>query len=165
MNYSGIINCSIVDGDGFRVALFLSGCRHHCIGCHNKDTWDFNNGKPYTEEVENVLFDRLDKPYVKGLTLTGGDPLYHKDEVLNIVTKFRERFGNTKDIWLYTGFTMNEIIERGMKNIINNVDVVVDGRFVLEKRDISLAFRGSTNQIIWEKDKDGNFVKSKLNGD
>ena len=76
MNYSGIINCSIVDGEGFRVSLFISGCKHHCEGCHNKETWDFNHGKPYTEKVEEVLFDRLSSPHIKGLTLTGGDPLY-----------------------------------------------------------------------------------------
>ena len=81
MNYSGIINCSIVDGIGFRTTLFISGCKHCCNGCQNLQTWDFNYGKPYTKEVEEVLFDRISKDYIEGLTLSGGDPLFSADEV------------------------------------------------------------------------------------
>lgn len=164
MNYSGIINCSIVDGEGFRTSLFISGCKHCCEGCHNKDTWNFKFGKEYTQDVEDILFDRISKPYIKGLTLTGGDPLYSTDEVLGIAKRFRERFGDTKTIWLYTGFTMGEIqSDEKMKELVNLCDVVVDGMYKKDERDTSIAFRGSRNQIIWEKDENGLFVHSKLN--
>ena len=106
MNYSGIINCTIVDGNGFRVALYLSGCNHRCEGCHNKETWDFNFGKEYTHKVEEILFDRIDKPFIKGLTLTGGDPLYHSAEVLELLKRFRERFGETKFVCIYSCFSI-----------------------------------------------------------
>ena len=159
MNYSGIINCSIVDGKGFRVALYLSGCKHHCEGCHNKETWDFNSGKPYTKEVEDVLFDRIDKPYIKGLTLTGGDPLFNAEEVLALIKRFREKFGDTKDIWLYTGFKLNDIINIGdaKTEVVNMCDYVVDGKFELSKRDTTLPFRGSSNQHILQNCGNGMF--------
>lgn len=164
MNYSGIINCSIVDGEGFRVALYVSGCKHYCEGCHNNATWDFNNGKKYTQDVENILFDRLNKSYIKGLTLTGGDPLYNFEDILPLLKKFREVYGTSKDVWLYTGFTMEEIDSNDKyKEVIDLCDYVVDGRFVLSKRNTTLSFKGSDNQIIWQKDKEGNFIKSKLN--
>lgn len=165
MNYSGIINCTIVDGNGFRVALYISGCNHKCEGCHNKETWDFNFGKEYTHKVEEILFDRIDKPFIKGLTLTGGDPLYHSAEVLELLKRFRERFGETKDVWLYTGFTMEEIsLSDDLKsNVIELCDYVVDGRFEISKRDTSLPFRGSKNQIIWKKGENGMFEHSSLN--
>ena len=147
MNYSGIINCSIVDGTGFRVSLFISGCRHHCEGCHNKETWDFNFGKPYTEEVEEVLFDRLSSEHIKGLTLTGGDPLYSPDDVYSLLKRFRERFGDTKDVWLYTGFTY-EYCKEHFKNILELCDYIVDGVYENKLRDINLPFRGSSNQRI-----------------
>lgn len=164
MKYSGIINCSIVDGDGFRVSLFVSGCKHCCEGCHNRQTWDFNFGKEYTSEVEEILFDRIDNSFIKGLTLTGGDPLYSVDDVYGIVERFRERFGNTKDIWLYTGFTMEEIqSDEKMKKLIDKCDFVVDGVFKKSERDVDLAFRGSRNQIIWKKNENGEFIHSELN--
>lgn len=150
MNYSGIINCSIVDGTGFRTSLFISGCKHHCEGCHNKDTWNFNNGRPYTEEVEEVLFDRISDSHIKGLTLTGGDPLYSQKEVYELLKRFRERFGDTKDVWLYTGFTWEEIkMSSDLKNkIVELCDYVVDGLYDCKLRDINLPFRGSSNQRI-----------------
>lgn len=162
MNYSGIINCSIVDGNGFRVALFTSGCKHHCVGCHNKETWDFNCGKPYTEEVEKILFDRIDKPYIKGLTLTGGDPLYHYEDILLLLKRFRDKFGGKKDVWLYTGFTFDDV-KKDFNGILNYVDYVVDGQYEEEKRDETLAFRGSSNQIIWTKNDGNEWVTNQMN--
>lgn len=164
MNYSGIINCSIVDGDGFRVSLFVSGCKHCCEGCHNRQTWDFKFGKPYTQEVEDILFDRIDKSFIKGLTLTGGDPMYSADELIEVVKRFRERFGDTKDIWIYTGFTMDKIkSDEKMKTLADMCDFVVDGVFKKDERDTTIAFRGSRNQIIWEKNSNGEFIHSKYN--
>lgn len=162
MNYSGIINCTIVDGTGFRTALYTSGCLHHCEKCHNCQTWDFAFGKKYTEEVEEILFDRIDKPYIKGLTLTGGDPLYHYDEIVPLLQRFRLRYGDKKDVWLYTGFSFDEIREK-FSDILPLVDYIVDGEYVDALRDISLKFKGSSNQTIWEKNGDGEFVESELN--
>ena len=147
MNYSGIINCSIVDGIGFRTTLFISGCKHCCEGCQNKNTWDFNAGRPYTKEVEEILFDRISEDYIKGLTLSGGDPLYSADEVYKLLVRFRERFGDTKTVWLYTGFTY-EYCKEHFSNILDLCDVLVDGTFKCDERDVTLAFRGSRNQRV-----------------
>ena len=147
MNYSGIINCSIVDGTGFRVSLFVSGCKHCCVGCHNPESWDFNNGKPYTKEVEEVLFDRLSNEHIKGLTITGGDPLYSADDVYQLLLRFRERFGNTKDVWLYICFTY-EYCREHFSNILDLCDVLVDSEFKIQEKEYGLDFRGSRNQRI-----------------
>lgn len=147
MNYSGIINCSIVDGTGFRVSLFISGCKHHCEGCHNKETWNFNNGKPYTAEVEEVLFDRLSSPHIKGLTLTGGDPMYSADEVYELLLRFREKFGDTKDVWIYTGFTY-EYCKEHFSKVLDLCDYIVDGMFNCNLKEYNTPYRGSTNQRI-----------------
>lgn len=165
MNYSGIINCSIVDGDGFRVALYVSGCKHGCKGCHNKETWDFKAGKEFTKEVEDILFDRLDKPYIKGLTLTGGDPLFSCEDILPLLKRFREKFGKTKDVWLYTGFTIDEImLSSDLKNkVVDLCDYIVDGKFDIEQKDNTLAFRGSRNQKIWENTSENVLKLSSFN--
>ena len=147
MNYSGIINCSIVDGTGFRVSLFISGCKHHCEGCHNKETWNFNNGKPYTAKVEEVLFDRLSSPHIKGLTLTGGDPMYSADEVYELLLRFREKFGDTKDVWIYTGFTY-EYCKEHFGKVLDLCDYIVDGMFNCNLKEYNTPYRGSTNQRI-----------------
>ena len=147
MNYSGIINCSIVDGVGFRTTLFISGCKHCCEGCQNPQTWDFNAGRPYTEEVEKILFDRISEDYIKGLTLSGGDPLYSADEVYELLVRFRERFGDTKSVWLYTGFKY-EYCKEHFSKILDLCDVLVDGTYKCSERDTTLAFRGSRNQRV-----------------
>ena len=147
MNYSGIVNCSIVDGIGFRTTLFISGCKHCCEGCQNPHTWDFNAGRPYTEEVEEILFDRISEDYIKGLTLSGGDPLYSADEVYELLVRFRERFGDTKSVWLYTGFKY-EYCKEHFSKILDLCDVLVDGTYKCDERDITLPFRGSRNQRV-----------------
>ena len=147
MYYSGIVNCSIVDGLDFRVTLFISGCKHCCKGCQNPHTWDFNAGRPYTAEVEDILFDRISKDYIKGLTLSGGDPLYSADEVYELLVRFRERFGDSKDVWLYTGFDY-EYCKEHFSKILDLCDVLVDGTYKCEERDVTLAFRGSKNQRV-----------------
>lgn len=147
MNYSGIVNCSIVDGLGFRTTLFISGCKHCCEGCQNPHTWDFNAGRPYTKEVEDILFDRISEDYIKGLTLSGGDPLYSADEVYGLLVRFRERFGDTKSVWLYTGFKY-EYCKEHFSKILDLCDVLVDGTYKCNERDTTLAFRGSRNQRV-----------------
>lgn len=146
MKYLNILDCDIADGEGIRVALFISGCSHHCKGCHNPESWNPNNGKKFTKETKEKLFKLIDKPYIDGLTLTGGDPLYKDNikDVANLCMEFKQRFPN-KTIWLYTGYSFEEIKQL---KFLAFVDVVVDGEFKEELRDITLPFKGSSNQKI-----------------
>lgn len=148
------------NGLGCRITIWVSGCAHHCKGCHNPETWDFHSGREFTQEDKDRVFDLLSKPYMKGVTFSGGDPLCSYEEVLAFAKELKERFPQ-KDIWLYTGFTI-EYIQGHMSEILDYIDYLVDGKYMEELRDITLAFRGSKNQIIWEK-KNGEFVRSGLN--
>ncbi len=147
MKYESITTSDVNNGLGCRVTLWVSGCTHHCKGCHNKRTWKFNTGHAFTPQVEKVLFDEIDKPYIKGLTLSGGDPLDSPDGVLELLQHFRDRFGDSKDVWIYTGYTYEYCLEH-FKDILELGDILVDGMFDCSKRDTSLAFRGSSNQRI-----------------
>ena len=146
MRYQQILDCSIADGEGVRVVLFVTGCSHHCKGCHNPECWDETRGKLFTEETKQKLFTLLDRDYIDGITFSGGDPFYpgNRDEVVALTKEIKEKFPN-KTIWLYTGYLYEE-----MKNIgvLNYIDVLVDGKFELDKRDVTLPFRGSSNQNI-----------------
>lgn len=146
MKYLNILDCSIADGEGVRVALFVSGCSHHCRGCHNPQSWNPDNGKEFTEETKEKIFKLLDRDYIDGLTISGGDPLYcsNADTVLDFCAQVKQRFPN-KDIWLYTGYTFEEV--KRLKKLMF-IDYLVDGEFVLAERDITLPFRGSKNQRI-----------------
>ena len=146
MRYLNILDCSIADGDGIRVVLFVSGCNHNCLGCHNPESWKCNNGKIFTEETKQKLFKLLDRDYADGITFSGGDPLFpgNRDEITKLSKEIREKFPS-KTQWLYTGYLYDQV-----KNleIMKYLDVVVDGPFILTQRDIKLPFRGSTNQNI-----------------
>ena len=146
MKYLNILDCDIADGEGIRVTLFVSGCSHHCKGCHNPESWNPDNGKEFTEEVKEKLFKLIDRPYIDGLTLSGGDPLFCNNikDIRQLCFEFKERFP-TKTIWLYTGYTLDQI---KALDFLQCVDVIVDGPFVQELRDITLPFRGSSNQKI-----------------
>lgn len=162
MNYHDIGEADVANGLGIRTVIWLSGCEHHCKGCFNENTWDGNSGKPFDEDVEKRLMEATDKPYVRGLTLSGGDPLFsYNNGLMELLKHFREHFKDTKDIWLYSGYTF-KTIQRLFPKILEYVDVIVDGRFEENLHDARLAFRGSSNQVIWEK-KDGVFVRSELN--
>ena len=143
------------NGTGFRVTLWVSGCSHHCKGCHNKETWDFKAGHEFCVNDKNILFDALSNDYIKGLTLSGGDPICSYEDVLNLVIDIKNNFKD-KDIWLFTGFTKEEMDER-YSEILKYIDVLVDGEFIEEEKDLSLAFRGSRNQRIWIKVDNGDF--------
>ena len=139
---------SIVDGPGLRAVLWTQGCSHKCKGCQNPQTWDFNGGGLVPIKAVLDAIDELE--YHTGLTLSGGDPMYQPDAILKIIKHARKK---GLDIWLYTGFTYEEVIKMSKKNkvytdILKNTDVLVDGRFVLEERDLSLLFRGSRNQRL-----------------
>nr|DAO69952.1 MAG TPA: 4Fe-4S single cluster domain protein [Bacteriophage sp.] len=163
MRINGISYPDVNNGTGCRVTVWVSGCEHHCQGCHNMNTWDKGSGRLFSEEDKKELFRVLSLPYIKGLTLSGGDPLgFYFNEVKMLCETVRERFPN-KDIWCYTGYTLKDIENCYRKTILPLIDVLVDGRYIESKRNISLSFKGSENQIIWKKDEDGNFIKSKLN--
>lgn len=156
MRISGITYPDVNNGTGCRVTLWVSGCIHHCKGCHNPETWDFNNGVEFDLNKKEELFNILSKSYIKGLTLSGGDPLCSYDDVLELVREVKERFPE-KDIWLFTGYT-KEYIDKYFSSILEFIDVLVDGPFIEGLRDLSLAFRGSSNQKIWTKGDSGVFT-------
>lgn len=160
MNYLGINKCSIADGPGVRVVLWVSGCNVHCNNCQNPQSWDFNAGEQFDDLAKQKLFDALNKSWVQGLTLSGGHPLEYENlpEVYQIINEFREKF-HDKDIWLYTGYTLtindfdtsvDVCFDNGLLTnyILAMCDVVVDGPYIDSMRDITLPFRGSTNQRL-----------------
>ena len=155
MNIAKIETCSIENGKGFRVVLWCSGCSHRCKGCHNPETWDKSFGKEFTEEDKELLFSLLKEPYIKGITFSGGDPLYQTNlkDVEQLLKEIKEKFPD-KDIWLYTGYTWEELNRDVLrKKLLPYIDVIVDGKFILEQRNITIAFRGSTNQRIIDVQK------------
>lgn len=162
MYYGAIKKCDIANGPGVRVSLFVSGCRHHCKGCFNSETWDFCFGQPYTEETEKELLELLEPDYIQGFTLLGGEPFEPENqEVLSgLLKRIREKFPE-KDIWCYTGYLWDADLQKGGKVYTENtdemlscVDVLVDGEFIEEEKDLTLRFRGSRNQrIIYLKEK------------
>ena len=156
MNYSEIKNYDIANGPGVRVTLFVSGCTHRCEGCFNEATWDFNYGSPFDENVEQRILDYLAPDYIAGLTLLGGEPLEYVNwrVLLPLVRTVKEKYPK-KDIWCYTGYRFEEdILDRfckqwdDMREFLSYIDVLVDGEFIPEQKDISLQFRGSANQRI-----------------
>ena len=157
MRFHRITYPDVNNGIGCRVTLWVSGCTHHCKVCHNKETLSFNTGRVFNDEYKNKLFEIVSLPYIKGLTLSGGDPLCSPNEILGLLKEYRLRFGNEKDVWLYTGFTMDEILANGWQDIISMVDYVVDGRFDKNLRDVTLPFRGSSNQQVY-RILDGGYI-------
>ncbi len=156
MNYAEIKTTDIANGEGVRVSLFVSGCLHHCKNCFNEIAWDFNYGNPFTEETEKFLLEALSPDYIAGLSLLGGEPFEPQNQrgLLPFVRKFKREFPN-KTIWCYTGFTYKDgAFEEKRANcevtaeLVRLIDVLVDGRFVEELKDIRLKFRGSSNQRV-----------------
>lgn len=156
MNYATIKPFDVADGPGVRVSLYVSGCRNRCKNCFNPETWDFNYGKPFTEEVENYIISALSPQYIKGFTLLGGDPFEPENQVT--LAPFLEKIRSVypdKSIWCYTGYDYEKDLLTGKKGdaelvmrMLNCIDVLVDGRFVEELKDLNLRFRGSSNQRI-----------------
>lgn len=166
MNYGGIYECDVANGIGNRTVLFVSACGHKCDGCQNKQTWNPNFGSLFTKETLDYILNCLSKPYIDGITLTGGDPLYegNLETVLDIIQTIKKQFPN-KTIWLYTGYTWKEL-EKNFNEykytpfspsadewltrweIISLCDILVDGKFEKDKKDLTLPFRGSSNQRV-----------------
>ena len=156
MHYGEIKNCDIANGNGVRVSLFVSGCTHHCKGCFNEETWDFFYGQPFTRETEDRIISWLKPDYIEGLTILGGEPLEYvnQKDLLPFLERVREECPE-KNIWCYTGYVYERDILRRMvpkwketSRILSLIDVLVDGPFVEEEKDIRLRFRGSANQRI-----------------
>jgi len=168
MRYAQIRSMDISNGEGVGVSLFVQGCPFHCKNCFNSDTWDFNGGKEWTEETKNKFMELINRPYIKRVSFLGGECLAEQnlDEVLKLVQEIRNSYPD-KTIWLYTGFEWNSLmskicqptfpdkdferiieIHKKRKEIISNVDVLVDGEYIDEQKDLSLKFRGSKNQRV-----------------
>ncbi len=156
MNYAVIKKTDTANGPGVRVSLFVSGCTHHCKSCFNSETWDFNYGMPYTEETENEIIDALSPAYIRGLSLLGGEPLEpaNRTVLLGLLKRVRSLYPH-KDVWCYTGYDFEKDLlvwmEEGradVEELLSLIDVLVDGEFVEEKKNLRLAFRGSENQRL-----------------
>lgn len=159
MYYSGITECDVANGDGFRVVLWVSGCDHKCEGCHNPETWNPHYGKLFDVFSILEILNALSKDYIQGLTISGGDPLKKENVpyVYWLVKQVKEKYPN-KNIWCWTGYTLEELNDRkDVQELLKYIDILVDGPFVESKRDITLAWRGSSNQRIF-KNVDGVFV-------
>ena len=161
MNYANIKKYDIADGPGVRVSLFVSGCRHHCKGCFNSEAWDFEYGRPYTAETEAEILEALKPGYIAGLTLLGGEPFEPENQVelVTLLRKVRETYPE-KSIWSYTGYVYDKDLVPGGRaytdvtdEMLSYLAVLVDGPFVEELKDITLQFRGSSNQRILEMSK------------
>ena len=155
MHYGEIKKTDIANGVGVRVSLFVSGCRHHCEDCFNKMTWAFDYGKEYTQATEDMIIGYLSPDYIKGLTLIGGEPFEKENqaELVKLLKRIRNELPQ-KDVWCYSGFTYEQITGQSrasgdMANeLLSLIDVLVDGRFEKDKKNITLRFRGSENQRI-----------------
>lgn len=163
MNYHNITYPDQNNGDGLRIVLWVAGCEHHCINCQNQQTWSPQSGIPFDENAMNEILNELKKDYISGITFSGGDPLHHKNvqNVLKIVDEIRVSYP-TKNIWLYTGYTWEQImypvitdinseqlkVLQMRKELVNKCDVLIDGRYIDERRDVSLHWRGSSNQRV-----------------
>lgn len=152
MNYHNITHDDMKNGDGLRTVLWVAGCNHYCEDCQNPQTWDAHDGIPFDNDAEVELFNWIDKDYCSGITFSGGDPLYpaNRNVVLRLCKRFRYRYGKTKTIWLYTGYMWNEIKDL---DIIKYVDVLVDGPYLKELRDVTAEWCGSTNQKVIDVQK------------
>lgn len=146
MRYHNITKDDMLNGDGLRVVLWLAGCPHRCPECHNPVTWDENGGIPFDDNAKKELFKILGKPYISGVTFSGGDPLLSQNipELTALIKEIKENFPD-KTIWLYTGYLWKEIKDLGL---IQYIDVVVDGRFLVNLKDNQLKWRGSSNQRV-----------------
>ena len=154
MNYGNIKKYDIADGPGVRVSLFVSGCRHHCKGCFNPETWDFAHGEPYTEKTEKEILEALKPGYIAGFTVLGGEPFEPENQVVlkGLLAKIKNTYPE-KDIWCYSGYTYEQLLKRAetepdVTALLNVVDVLVDGPFLIVERDLELLYRGSRNQRL-----------------
>lgn len=156
MNYGNIKLCDVANGPGVRISLFVSGCRHHCKNCFNQETWNFLFGKTFTDETLDYILKELNHDYISGFSLLGGEPFEPENQAVlaNVLEVIKNNFPD-KEIWCWTGWNLDkELSKNGIKytqyteRMLNNIDVLVDGPFVAELKNVKLVFRGSSNQRI-----------------
>ncbi|WP_027634844.1 anaerobic ribonucleoside-triphosphate reductase activating protein [Clostridium butyricum] len=149
MYYSKIKFNDVANGPGLRLSLFTSGCTHHCKGCFQPETWNFKNGEPFTLETQKYIIEKSENKYIAGLSLLGGDPLDNVDGILPLLQEYRKTFAATKSIWLWTGYLFEEILKDDFKSeVLPFIDVIIDGKFEENLKDITLKYKGSTNQRV-----------------
>lgn len=161
MNYATIKELDVANGTGVRVSLFVSGCTHHCPECFNSEAWDFNYGSEYTEEIEEKIIKLLSRSYIEGFSLLGGEPFEPCNQ--RVLVKLLERIKRTypeKTVWCYTGYLYDEELKKESRarcevtdRMLDMIDILVDGRFVAEKKNLNLKFRGSSNQRVIDLNK------------
>lgn len=165
MNYGNIKKFDIADGEGVRVSLFVSGCTNKCPGCFQPETWDFHYGQPYTKDTETEILEALGKEYIQGLTMLGGEPFEIENQkvLITLVRKVKEMYPE-KDIWCYTGFVLDkDLIAGGRRHcevtdeFLSYIDILVDGPFIQDRKNLSLKFRGSENQRVIDMKKSKKF--------
>lgn len=156
MNYATIKKTDVANGPGVRVSLFVSGCTHHCVDCFNAEAWDFNYGDPYTEAQEREILEALKPAYIRGLSLLGGEPFepQNQRELVGLLRKFKAQYPE-KTVWCYSGYLLDEELLKESRarcevtdEMLSMIDILVDGEFVADLKDLSLRFRGSSNQRI-----------------
>ena len=175
MHVGEVMTADVANGEGMRVSVFVSGCRNHCKGCFQPQTWDFNYGREYTPEIEQFIIDELSKSYYDGITILGGDPMEpeNQEPVLRLLRRIKKELPD-KNVWAYTGYVYDRDLVPGGKRFVDGVtrellesiDILIDGRFVEELKNLMLNFRGSCNQrIIKMKEtlETGKVVLSELN--
>ncbi len=174
MHVGEILKADSANGEGIRVSIFVSGCTNRCPGCFQPETWDFHYGRLYDESVEKLLFDELSKPYYDGLTILGGEPFEPSNQlgIIEIIRRVRSELPD-KNIWIYTGFVYDkDLVPGGRKytevtdEILDSIDILVDGKFEEDKKNLRLNFRGSENQRIIDMKRtrsEGNIILSPLN--
>ena len=151
MHYAKIKRFDIANGVGIRTSVFVSGCSNKCKGCFNQELWDKNYGQEFTDETIKEILDSIDKPYIDGLSILGGDPLeyYNLKMVDKLIVEFRKRFGFNKSIWMWTGYLLEDIINDDRRwEVVRKLDYLVDGPFIQKKKNLKLKYRGSENQRI-----------------
>jgi len=171
MNYGEIKNFDIANGEGVRVSLFVSGCTHHCKGCFNPETWNFEYGKPYTKETEDSIIKMLSFPYTDGLTLLGGEPFEPQNQrvLVGLLRRVREELPD-KNVWCYSGYLFEELTGESRARcevtdeMLSLIDILVDGEFHEEQKDITLVFKGSSNQRIIDVKKSLQAKKAEVIG-
>lgn len=175
MHVGEVMTADVANGEGMRVSVFVSGCRNHCKGCFQPQTWDFNYGREYTPEIEQFIIDELSKSYYDGITILGGDPMEpeNQEPVLRLLRRIKKELPD-KNVWVYTGYVYDRDLVPGGKRfvagvtreLLESIDILIDGRFVEELKNLMLNFRGSGNQrIIKMKEtlETGKVVLSELN--
>jgi anaerobic ribonucleoside-triphosphate reductase activating protein len=168
MKFGNIKMIDSSNGTGVRVSLYVSGCRNHCKGCFNEQTWDFDFGEEFTPIQENEIIEGCKKSYISGLTILGGEPMEEENQtaLLPFIKKFKEECPD-KTLWMFTGYIFDKDLVKGGKKFVENitneildaVDVLIDGPFILEQKDLTLAFRGSRNQRLLTREARDNLIK------